>query len=63
MEIPAKFAHGGARHGAGRKAKKPTEKRKARLLMLSDTEKKQVDAMRGKQTFSAYIRNRLGLAE
>ena len=53
--------HGGARENSGRKPKAAAEKRKARLLMLTDVEKKKVDAMRGNKSFSAYVRAALGL--
>ena len=54
---------GGARRGAGRKPKADGEKRRARMLMLSDREKAQVDKMRGEMSFSEFIRQKLGLSD
>ena len=60
-----KPAWGGARKGAGRKkgvAIKPdSERRKKYSLLLSDSEKSALDAMRDGLTPSAYIRQKLGL--
>lgn len=60
MKTEEKKNWGGARRGAGRKPKDDGEKRRARIIMLTDEEKAQVDEMRGKMSFSAFIRKKLG---
>ena len=57
--LAGKSTRGGARKGAGRKTTE--DKRKKYSLLLSDTEKSKLDAMRGNLTPSAFIRQKLGL--
>ena len=47
----------------GRKPKDDEKKRRARILMLTDDEKAQVDKMRGEMSFSAFIRQKLGFPD
>jgi len=58
-----KERRGGARKGAGRKPKDDGEKRRARILMLTDREKAAVDKMRGNMSFSEFIRQKLGFPD
>lgn len=47
----------------GRKPKDDGQKRRARILMLTDEEKAAVDKMRGEMSFSEFIRKKLGLKD